>query len=215
MCLSNVHIASQQPTLTPTRGPVPFLSPHRDSCSTAFLAFKHLITSPKILPAISPCPSLSRTLPQPDFCTYYYLRAPLNSQPLYLCPCYSFYPECPPLPLPKETPPLSCTFSGGPWSQRYNHAMRECESLHLTKAAAPSIISMRNGYNATQSTWPYSPSHTRPRVTSSIDYFNDSITSNCVSPICSSPITNAETQHASPFWQQRIKYKCYKRKYIL
>lgn len=63
------------------------------------------------------------------------------------------------------------------------------------------VISMRNGYEETWSTWPHSPSLTRPRVTSSIDYFNDSITSNCVSPICSSPITNAETQHVSPFWQ--------------
>lgn len=82
--------------------------------------------------------------------------------------------------------------------QRYS--VRECESSDLTKDERP-IIFMRNGYEAARSTWPHSPSRTRPRVTSSIDYFNDSIISNSVSPICSSPIMNAGNQHVSPFWQ--------------
>ena len=65
----------------------------------------------------------------------------------------------------------------------------------------PPIISIWKGCEDTWSTQLRSPSRTYPRVTSSIDYFNDSITSNCVSPICSSPITDAETQRVSPFWQ--------------
>lgn len=84
-------------------------------------------------------------------------------------------------------------------------------NLRILQGTPPHpIISMRNGCEAARSTWLHSPPRTRPRVTSGVDYFNDSITSHCASPICSSPITAAETQHASPLWQWRIKYKCCK-----
>ena len=173
-----------------------FLTHQSNSCSVASVAFKDVITMPHVLfPTISCTPSLKRPL-HPRL-PYFLLMCTL----LTFGPCCSPSPECPPHPLPKGTfPPISPSFAFGARdipTEAYHERMEFQISLRLQLP----VISMRNGYEETWSTWPHSPSLTRPRVTSSIDYFNDSITSNCVSPICSSPITNAETQHVSPFWQ--------------